>query len=80
MKRILPSILVIGILLLSACGASTDTPPVFTGGSRISHDEDSVYLREATPKQEINYAVRFQNVGNAPLIVYGTTQKTLEGC
>ena len=80
MKRILPSILVIGILLLSACGASSETTPVFTGGPRISFDEDSVYLGEATAKQQINYEFRFQNVGNAQLIVYGTTQKVLEGC
>ncbi len=87
MKRILLLILVIGILLLSACGAPTTAPsaeaptaPVFTGGPRISFDEDFIYLGEATPDQKINYEFRFQNIGDAQLIVYGTTQKALEGC
>ena len=78
MRRLL-SILVIGILLFSACGAST-TAPVFTGGPRISFEQDSVYLGEATPNQRMNYEFRFQNVGDAPLIVYDTLAKALEGC
>ena len=80
MKRILLSILVIGILLLSACGTPTTEPPAFTGGPRISFEEDSVYLGEATPKQKIYYEFRFQNVGNAPLVIYNTPVVPLEGC
>ena len=79
MRRLL-SVIVIGILLLSACGASTPTAPVFTGGPRISFEQDSVYLGEATPEQRMNYEFRFQNVGDAPLIVYDTLAKALEGC
>ncbi len=87
MKRILLSILIIGVLLLSACGAPTTAPPaeapmapVFTEGPRISFEQDSVYLGEATPDQRMRYDFRFRNVGDAPLVVYGTTTKTLEGC
>ena len=90
MKRIALSILVMGVLLFGACGAPTTAPPaeapptptapVFTGGPRISFEEDSVYLGEATPDQRMLYDFRFQNVGDAPLVVYGTTVKTLEGC
>ena len=87
MKRVLLPTLVIGVLLLSACGASTTAPPaeaptapVYTGGPRISFEQDSVYLGEATPDQRMLYDFRFQNVGDAPLVVYGTTVKTLEDC
>ncbi len=79
MKRIALLILVIGVLLLSACGAPT-AAPVFTGGPRISFEQDSVYLGKATPDQRMLYDFRFRNVGDAPLVVYGTTVKTLEGC
>ena len=73
MKRTLLSILVIGVLLLGACGTSSTAP-------RISFDEDFVNLGEATPDQQIYYEFRFQNIGNAPLIISGTSEKTLEGC
>ncbi len=79
MKRIALSILVMGVLLVVACGAPS-TAPVFTGGPRISFEQDSVYLGEATPDQRMLYDFRFRNVGDAPLVVYGTTTKTLEGC
>lgn len=78
MKRILLPILVIGILLLSACGAPAAS--VFIGGPRISFEQDSAYLGKATPNQQINYEFRFRNIGDAQLIVYGTTAKILEGC
>ncbi len=73
MERILLSILVIGVLLLGACGAPTTAP-------RISFDEDSVDLGEATPDQQIDYEFRFQNIGDAPLIVHDATVKLLKGC
>jgi hypothetical protein len=73
MKRILLSVLVIGIILLGACSTPSKAP-------RISFEQDSVNLGEATPDQPIDYEFRFQNIGDAPLIVYGVTVKTLEGC
>ncbi len=79
MKRMVLPILVIGVLLLSACGAPT-TVPVFTGGPRISFEQDSVYLGKATPDQRMLYDFRFWNVGDAPLVVYNTTVKALDGC
>ncbi len=57
-----------------------NTAPLYTEGARISFDEDSVYLGEATPKQEIHYAFRFQNIGNAPLVVHSARAIALEGC
>ncbi len=90
MKRLLLSIMVIGILLLGACGTPTTAPaaeapptptaPMFTGGPRISFEKDSVYLGEATPDQRMLYDFRFQNVGDAPLIIYEATIKILQGC
>ncbi len=80
MKRILLLTVVIGVLLLVACGAPATEPPLFTGGPRISFEQDSVYLGEATPEEQIYYEFRFQNVGNAPLIIYNTFIEALEGC
>lgn len=90
MKRILLLVLVVGILLLSACGAPTTVPeaeaaptptaPAFTGGPRISFDKDSVHLGKATPDQRLQYEFSFQNIGDAQLIVYDATIKLLEGC
>lgn len=80
MKRILLLTVVIGVLLLVACGAPATEPPVFTGGPRISFEQDSVYLGEVKTEEQIYYKFRFQNVGNAPLVIYDTTIKALEGC
>ncbi len=79
MRRILLSILIIGALLLAACGAPS-TAPVFTGGPRISFEQEFIDLGEATPEQRMHAEFRFQNVGDAPLIVYDTIRKSLEGC
>ncbi len=79
-RRILLLILVIGVLLLSACGSAPTTALLFTGGPRISFDQDSVYLGKATPDQRLQYEFSFQNIGDAQLIVYGATAKILAGC
>jgi hypothetical protein len=57
-----------------------NTAPLHTEGPRISFDEDSVYLGEATPEQEIHYEFHFQNIGDAPLVVHSARANTLEGC
>ena len=86
MKRILLLVLATGVLWLGACGAPTaeapsaPTAPAFTGGPRIFFEQDSVYLGEATPEQQMYHEFRFQNVGDAPLVVHDTTAKVLEGC
>ena len=72
-----------GVLFLSLSCSSGDggsTAPVNTEGPRISFDQDFVYLGEATPEQEMHYEFLFQNVGNAPLIVYDVSARSLQGC
>ena len=64
---------------LTPTPTSTLTPTV-TEEPRISFDEDSVYLGEATPEQLMHYEFRFQNTGNAPLVVDSARAKALEGC
>lgn len=61
-------------------GDGGSTAPVYTEGPRISFDQDFVYLGEATPEQLMHYEFLFQNVGNAPLIVYDVSARTLQGC
>jgi hypothetical protein len=78
------TLLLVALPLITACGADDEeeiTPtPTVTEEPRISFDEDSVYLGEATPEQLMHYEFRFQNIGNAPLVVHSARAKTLEGC
>ena len=72
-----------GVLFLSLSCSSRDgesTTPSYTEGPRISFDQESVYLGEATPEQQIHYEFHFQNVGNASLNMYIASVRTLRGC
>ncbi len=54
--------------------------PTFTGGPRISFDQDFIDMGKATPNQQLHIEFRFRNVGDALLEVYGMTKESLEGC
>ena len=62
----------------------TPTPKLltaaFTGGPRISFDEDSVDIGEVPLDVPINYTFNFRNVGSAPLNIIDTWAKALVGC
>ena len=58
----------------------TSTTPIFTGGPRISFVQDFIDLGKAIPNQQLHAEFHFQNVGDAPLVIYDTTKESLEGC
>lgn len=72
-------VLACGLFLFSSC-ASTEIAPAFEGGPRIFFDNDFIDLGEATPNQQLYAEFHFQNVGDAPLVLYDTTKQVLEGC
>ena len=72
-------VLACGLFLFSSC-SSTEIAPAFEGGPRIFFDNDFIDLGEATPNQQLYAEFHFQNVGDAPLVLYGTTKQVLEGC
>ncbi len=79
----------------SAYGEPTDTPPfvqpeaspapklptvAFTGGPRISFDEDSVDLGKVPPEPPVGYTFHFKNVGDKPLVIIDASLQAVEGC
>jgi|GEM_PF-2883528 len=60
--------------------SSNLTIHTFTGGPRIFFEEDIIDLGTGTPDQRFYIEFHFQNIGDAPLVVYETTNEVLEGC
>jgi hypothetical protein len=79
-SSVLAFLVLAGLLFISPACSSQETPAKFTGGPRISFDQESAYLGQATPSQRIEYEFRFRNIGDAALVIYQITSKTLLGC
>ncbi len=72
--------------LLSACSSTelVETPAATLAepieGPRMLFAREAVNLGRVASGERIQYDFRFQNVGDAPLVVSGATAKALEGC